>query len=147
MNTRATEYSLDDLISQFVDYTRREIAAWEADSTPAVNRNVRQIGQRLDLLKSTTEGRIALEDLIYHELPEVRLRAARVVLAWAPDKAIPVLGRLVAEWKPANPKKGYIPVAFDAGVSLYEHWGIRSYNRDDLIEPLARYGIELAPRR
>lgn len=146
MNIRATEYPLGDLISQLVDYTQREIAAWAADSTQSVNRNVLQIRRRLELLKATTEGRAALEELMEHEWPEVRLRAARAVLKWAPDKAIPVLGRLVAEWRPANPKKGYVPVAFDAGVSLYEHWGIRSYNRDDLIEPLARYGVELARR-
>lgn len=147
MSIRDTDSMTLRLVDELVEYQMREIAAWAADDTNAVNRNVAQIIKRLDLLKGTRDGRTALEDLMSHELPEVRLTAAGAVLAWAPEKAIPVLGRIVAERRPPSPDKPRQPIAFDAAISLYEHWGIRSYNRDDLIEPLARYGIELEPRR
>lgn len=143
MSTRAINPSLNELVNQLVDYTRREIDSAAAENTPAVNRNAVQVGKRLDVLKSTPAGRAELESLMGHPMAEIRLRAANAVMSWAPQEAIPVLGTLVRDWHPANPRKGYIPVAFDASVSLFRHFNLYSYDEDDLVEPLRRYGIEL----
>jgi hypothetical protein len=81
-----------------------------------------------------------------HELPEVRLRAAGQVLAWAPKLAVPVLGDLLVNWRPTDPRRGYVAVRTEAKEWLYDYFGITDFDRNKLIEPLRAYGIEL-PRQ
>lgn len=147
MTMPAIDRSVDELVNLLIDFTRREIDAAAAENTPAVNRNAAQVAKWLQMLKSTPKGRAALEALMVHPLPEIRLRAANAAMSWAPDQAIPVLGLLVRDWRPVDPRKGYIPVAFDASVSLFKHFNLYSHDEDDLVEPLARYGIKLERRR
>ncbi len=66
---------------------------------------------------------------------------------WAPDKAIPVFGSMLDADLSSIPS---IDERLDIRVIsrdwLYKHFNIRSANRNDLIEPLRAYGIELEHR-
>ncbi|GLS32970.1 hypothetical protein GCM10007937_46800 [Mesorhizobium albiziae] len=79
-------------------------------------------------------------------MPEVCVVAAGQVMAWAPDKAIPVLGKLVVEWLRKDPRKGYVAVRTEAKARLYDHFGIKDFDQNKLIEPLKAFGINL-PRQ
>jgi hypothetical protein len=70
-----------------------------------------------------------------------------MVCAWSPEKAIPVLGRLLVEDLGAESsahERGDIRLG--AKEMLYRHFGIDDFDRNRLIEPLRAYGIDL-PRR
>ncbi len=65
------------------------------------------------------------------------------MLGWDPDKAIPVLGRLYTEdLNPAYSPAESVEVPLTAKGRLYRHFGIRSFNPNDRIEPLSAYGID-----
>jgi len=138
-----TESHIRTLVDRLIESQKLEIAAREREDTRAGNRQVDKISAALRELVQSPSGREALEHLLTHEIPEVRLQAAGEVMAWAPRKAIPVLGRLILEWRPKDPRKGYIAVRFLAGLQLYEYFGIKDFDHNKLIEPLRAYGIEL----
>ena len=146
MTSGSSDSSVQELVAILLKYQKLEIAASERDDIDSANRYFDRLSAALDQLATTSPGRDTLERLMQHEMPEIRLRAAGRVMAWAPEMAIPVLGRLLVDWKPRDPRKGYVAVGDGARMRLYQHFGIRSYNRNDLIEPLRRYGIELPPR-
>lgn len=143
MTSPVTDSSIRVLINRLIEANQLEIAAREREDTRAGNRQVDRMRLLLDELVSDPMGRDALERLMTHEIPEVRLRAAGRVMGWAPKKAVPVLGSLVAHWRPKDPRKGYVAVALSASWQLYQHFGIKDYDQNKLIEPLRAYGIEL----
>jgi hypothetical protein len=72
------------------------------------------------------------------------LRAAANVLEWSPEKAVPVLGRLLVEDLSAeNSIDERIDIRVEASGWLYRHFGIRDYDRNKLIEPLRTYGVNI----
>jgi hypothetical protein len=85
-----------------------------------------------ELLARGEPGRAALEELLHHELPLVRLAAATNVFGWAPRRAVPVLEELLA-WAYAqkdSKRPGLRPliavvIMSDAEFLLSQHYGIR----------------------
>jgi hypothetical protein len=95
-----------------------------------------------DLAGRVPDGRTSVEALLWHSSSFVRLAAAAKVREWAPDLAIPVLADLYLVEREADTstsERG--SVAISAKGLLYRIFGITSYDPDDLIEPLRRYGI------
>lgn len=146
MQSANSETSTDKLVGALMKHQALEIEACEREDIAAANRQVDKLSAVLDQLARTAVGRQALEKLMSHEMPEVRLRAAGAVMAWAPDMAIPVLGRLVADWKPKDPHRGYVAVRTEAKGWLYDHFGVTDFDQNKLIDPLRAYGIDLPYR-
>jgi hypothetical protein len=146
MTSPFTDVAIQSLVDRLVRHQELEIAAREREDTRAGNQQVRHIGAALDALEASAAGRAALERLMRHDLPEIRLRAASCVMRWSPDTAIPVLGQLAAHWRPKDPRKGYVAVGFYAGLELYPYFGVTDYDRNKLVEPLRAYGVDM-PRQ
>jgi len=146
MTSASSDASIEELVATLFNFQKLQIAAMEREDVRGGNRHFDRLYAALKQLASTPRGRDALEGLMQHEMPEIQVRAAGQVMAWAPEIAIPVLGRLVVDWRPRDPRKGYVGVGTEAASWLYQHFGIKDFDRNKLIEPLRRYGIEL-PRR
>lgn len=146
MQSANSEAPVDELVGALMKHQALEIAACEREDVTAANRQTDKLSAILDQLAGTPVGRLALEALLTHEMPEVRLRAAGAVMAWAPEMAIPVLGRLVADWKPKDPRRGYVPVRTEAKGWLYDYFGVTDFDQNKLIEPLRAYGVDLPYR-
>lgn len=147
MTSITSDTPVDELVAILMKYQRLQVEAMEREDVRAGNRHFDRLSAALKQLAKTSPGRDALEQLLQDEMPEIRLRAAETMMAWDPERAIPVLGRLVAYWRPKDPLKGYVAVADEAAGWLYDHFGITDYDQNKLIEPLRRYGIELPRHR
>lgn len=133
------------LVARLIKHQKLQIAAMEHEDVLAGNRHFDKLYSALIQLAETSPGRDALERLMEHEMPEVRLRAAGQTMTWAPERAIPVLGRLIAEWRPSDRHKGYVSVRTEAKGWLYGHFGIKDFDQNKLIGPLRKYGVDLPP--
>jgi HEAT repeat protein len=87
---------IDKLGREFVNAVVASRQANGVGDIPAHNRWMRR-GDRAaqKLIDRGENGKDALEALLGHEEPSVRLGAASYVLKWAPDRAIPVLEDLL----------------------------------------------------
>lgn len=137
------ENSIQKLVADFVRSEKLEIAAHARDDVTTANRHAGKAFATRRTLAESTLGRQALEELMAHEIPEIRLGAAISVMTWDSEAAIPVLGQLVATWMPSDPQKGHVAVSTDAKLALYDHFGVRDFNPNKLIAPLHKYGIHL----
>ena len=148
MTRPVSDASLADVIDQlFMDQDGYESAVRNSD-VPKANRLLLRVSGGLDSLASRgADGRLALERLLEQASPYMRLRAAGSVLSWAPEKAIPVLARLVDdELGVARTPEERLDIRTEAKGWLYRHFGIRNGDRNALIEPLKAYGVALAYR-
>lgn len=143
MTRKISDLPVEDLIERFVKAQVRNQDAVREQNTPAANRQVDITMQTAEVLMNSAEGRRALERLMSHGEPFVRLRAAQYVRRWAPDLAIPVLGRMLLDEYEDISVEESLEMIIGAKDSLYLHFGIRSFDWNDLIEPLKPYGIEL----
>lgn len=147
--TQDRNLSIEQLIDHIVEAEIASAEALECQDTKAQNRwaDRRHIAIR-ELLSRGVPGRVALEGLLHHELPLVRLAAATNVFEWDPDGAVSVLEELLA-WAYAqkdSKRPGLRPltavvVMSDAEFLLSQHYGIRL--RDVVPRVL---GIEEDPR-
>lgn len=137
------EIAVQKLAADFIRSEKLEIAAHAREDIATANRHAGKAFATRRTLAESTLGRRALEELMTHDLPEIRLGAAISVMAWDSEAAIPVLGQLVATWKPGDAQKGYVAVSTDAKLALYDHFGVRDFNPNKLIAPLRKYGIHL----
>jgi hypothetical protein len=143
MTRKISDLPVEDLIERFVKSQVRNQDAVREQNIPAANRQVDITMQAAEVLMNSTEGRHALERLMSHGEPFVRLRAAQFVRRWAPDLAIPVLGRmLVDDYEDISVDEG-LEMIIGAKDSLFAQFGIRSFDWNDLIDPLKAYGINL----
>jgi hypothetical protein len=147
--TPATSYRTpDQLLDQLVKYQELHRQAVRRKNVPLANRQLLKVIAAADGLAASSRGRDILESLLDHRMAYMRVRAAARVLSWAPEKAIPVLGRLLMEDLGVESSVDErIDIRSEATGFLYRHFGIRSFNRNDLIEPLRAYGIDLPHRR
>jgi hypothetical protein len=133
------------VLDSFLAAEERYEAAVRTDDIPEANRQMTKIityGDRL--AASGPEGREALEAMLDDASPYLRLRSARRVLAWAPQRAIPVLGRLLFEDLGGDRSAAErIDIRVSAKDCLYLHFGIKSWRQNDLIAPLRTYGVDL----
>jgi hypothetical protein len=68
-------------------------------------------------------------------------------MEWAPRKAIPVLGWLLdADLEAISSVDERLDIRINTKDLLYKYFDIRSSDRNDLIEPLKEYGVELSYR-
>lgn len=143
--TRATsDLPVDTLVQRFQKYQERQQAAIRDRDIPAANRHYDKVKQYADALATTPRGRDALEELARSPLAFVRHRAAWRVLKWAPEIAVPVLGRhLIGDFGTDLSIDERLELSYSAKLSLYHFFGITSYDHNDLIEPLKAYGIEV----
>jgi predicted transcriptional regulator len=143
--TRATSYRTLDQLAKHQELHRQAV---RRQNIASANRQLLKVIAAADGLAASSRGRDILESLLEHRMAYMRVRAAARVLAWAPEKAIPVLGRLLVDDLGAESSiDERIDIRSEATGFLYRHFGIRSFNRNDLIEPLRAYGIDLPHRR
>jgi hypothetical protein len=134
----------DNLLASLVEYQELQRQAVRRGDIPAANRHLLKVIAATDALAATPQGRDALKSLFDHPIADLRLRAAASMLDWAPDLAIPVLGRLLIEDLGAESSADEgIDIRLEASGALYRHFGIRSFKRNDLIEPLRAHGVEI----
>jgi len=95
-------------------------------------------------LMETPEGRAAMEGLLDHPSSRLRYAVSTAVIEWAPEKAIPVLARLIYEpfdeelepWEEVSVRtRACMPLAY--------HFGYHPSQWTELPERLAEYGIDL----
>lgn len=144
MTRTISDKPTDALVAALVEYEEQRRLAIRREDTAAANRLYdKTVPVLKELVLRESEGRDALEALLEHASAFVRLSAAAKVLGWAPDQAIPVLGRLYTEdLKPAYTPAESGSVRLTAKELLFRHFGIRSFNPNHLIEPLKAYGID-----
>ncbi|MBO6725700.1 MAG: hypothetical protein JJ911_08585 [Rhizobiaceae bacterium] len=143
MTQNISELPVEDLVGRFVKAQMKNQYAVREQNIPVANRQVDITMRTAEILIKSAKGRLALETLMSHSEPFVRLRAAQYVRRWAPDLAIPVLGRMLLDEYEDISVEESLEMIIGAKDSLYLHFGIRSFDWNDLIEPLKPYGIEL----
>lgn len=148
MTRQISRMSIRELLERVYKYQELYQAAVRQEDVPTANRHILRVSESVDALAALIpEGREALESLLTHPDAYLRLRAAGSVIGWSPEKAIPVLGRLLSEdLGPKLSPDERLDIRTEAKGWLYEHFGIHSYNRNDLIEPLRAYGVDLPYR-
>lgn len=134
----------DKLLERLVKYQELQQLAFRREDIPAANRHFDKIVAATKGLAADPEGRQVLENLLHHSSAFLRMRAAIRVLRWAPEKAVPVLGRILSDHleEGMSPNER-IEVRTTAANILYQHFGVRGFDRNKLIEPLQAYGVEL----
>ncbi|MEO3998597.1 hypothetical protein [Mesorhizobium sp. CAU 1732] len=142
-----SELGIDTLRDRFLKYLEIHQLAIRDVDIPKANRNLLKVIRYGDALARTPMGKDVLEDLIGNPLPFVRLRAAQYVRKWTPERAIPVLGKLlIEEFPPDMSPDERVELRISAKYALYGFFGVKSWDPNDLIEPLRSYGIELPYR-
>jgi hypothetical protein len=147
MIRRISEKSIQNLLKSFLDYEELRIQAVRRLDVPEANKYILKAAAAAKLLSGTLEGRAEIENLLRHAKLYVRVRAAEVVMDWAADKAIPVFGAMLdADLSSISSVDERLDIRVIAKDWLFKHFNIRGANRNDLIEPLRAYGIELKNR-
>lgn len=140
----SNEFS-NDLARKFMKYIDMQRKSLEGDENiPAFNRYVLKMRPVGDALAASSTGKALLEGLLGSPQPFVRLRAAQRVRQWAPALAIPVLGHLLADkLDPKLPVGERLEIRISAKESLCQYFDIKTFDQNDLITPLAAYGVDL----
>lgn len=147
MSLATSDLPVDTLFDRFLKYQERQQIAIRADEIPTANRHVMKVTQYADALAATPQGKDRLESAVNSQLPFVQLRAAQWVIDWAPEIAVPELGRLViCDFEPDISINERLELRISAKHTLYHFFGITSFDHNDLIEPLKAYGIDLPYR-
>jgi hypothetical protein len=129
---------------RFLKYQALQRAAQRRRDIPAANRHVDKVTEALGVLAASREGRQRLEGLIAHPDPSTRGRAASEVIAWAPERAIPVLAKLLYE--PQDPEAvafEKVGVSLEAQNALAQYFGLPMHDVRELPDRLADMGIDL----
>jgi hypothetical protein len=119
---------IDTLRNEFVTALIAAREAYGAGNVPAHNRWFRRADRAVrKLIDGGENGKGAVEALLGHEEPSVRLGAASYVLDWAPSRAVPILEDLLI-WAKRD-RSGDIfgealQVIMDVHVLLAQHYGI-----------------------
>lgn len=139
---------LSDLVAKADVLFEKLIVANRGKSNSAYNRAYDRVTKVLNDIESHGDaGRQAIETWLGSDKTLVRFHAARRIIVWNSDVAIPVLGRLLVDPLPSH-FTGYerFSIKSSANHSLYKHFDIRNFDRNSLIEPLKAYGIDLPYR-
>ena len=145
MTLPISEKSVEELTGLFLKYQNLRLRAVRALDVPAVNRNVLRSAAVVDELSRLPAGRSEMEKLLDAPSAYLRVRTAGAVMRWAPEKAIPVFGSMLdANLSSVESADERLEIRTISEDWLFRHFSIRSADRNDLIEPLRAYGIELA---
>lgn len=121
---------------------------WEAairkPDIPTANKYALRMTHIVRALRETEDGRLALEKLLRHSKPNIRLWAAGSVAEWNPDAAVPVLAKLLHEplEKEASAQEG-VGIVIDAQGYLAHCFGLHPADLRELPGRLADMGIGL----
>lgn len=147
MTPTNSKASIQQMSKTFVEQQEKRMAAIRNLDVPAANRHHMRAAVVAEALSSTPAGRAALEKLHGHPILHIRLSAAENAMKWAPDEVIPFLGNLLdADLSFIESPDERLDIRDRAKGMLYKHFDIRSWDRNDLIEPLRAYGVELSYR-
>lgn len=133
------------LMTRFEKYQALENAAKRRRDIPAANRYFDKVSEALDALVDAGEaGRNKLEQLMQDSNPSTRGRAARRVLEWDPDRAIPVLARLLYEKFGSEIIPFHaVTIEIEAQSALTDYFGLDMFDPVELPGRLSALGIEL----
>jgi len=135
-------------IEDKIDEILRIHSSWRKARRRKDRKRAQQFADRFEQLAGelmqSAEGRAGLEGLLQDPSPQLRYAASSAVIEWAPEKAIPVLARLIYEpfdeemepWEEAS-------VRTQACMPLAYYFGYHPSDWTELPERLAEYGIEL----
>lgn len=141
--------SLKESRDLFIAQTQLRMAAVCRLDPAAANRHLAKAKAAAETLAATPEGRAEIEKLLAHPVVHIRLSAAEEMADWAPETAIPIFGRLLdadlIAMGVGSPDER-LDIRDRAKSWLYRYFDVRSWNRNDLIEPLKAYGVELTYR-
>lgn len=140
-----SELDIKTLKAKYFALQERQLMVHSPEHVTAYNRLHDRVWLALMAIEDLGEaGRRAIEDMLTHDEPMIRFRAATRVLAWNPHLAVPVLGRLLTEEFPPE-ARGFRQFSVVAEVSLFlhKHFDVRFYDGSELVEPLRAYGYEL----
>ena len=131
--------------SRFLDVQALENAAKKRRDISAANRYFDKVSEALDALADAGEaGRNKLEQLMQDSNPSTRGRAARRVLEWDPDLAIPVLAKLLYEkFGPEIIPFHAVTIGIEAQSALTDYFGLDMFDPIELPGRLSALGIEL----
>lgn len=147
MTQAISNLPVEALVEGFAKHQGLQQSAIRGQDIPAANRHFTRMKTYADALARTLPGRNALERLLNSPSPFIRLRAAHRVLTWAPDRAIPVLGRLLVDpFEPPLSPQERIELKLGAKETLFEHFDIRDFDQNKLIDPLRAFGVDLPYR-
>lgn len=145
MNSTPSVGDIQAWNKRFQKYQSLEAAAMRRRDIPAANRHVEKVTVALDALaNSGAEGKAVLEELMRNADPSIRGRAARRVIGWDPDRAAPVLARLLHE--PLDPQSASaeaVSIRIEAEHALLQHFGLDIFDPRKLPDRLAAMGIKL----
>ena len=140
-----SDEATETCLAQFVEYRIERMVAWKKLDVAAVNRATSKAAMVAKQLISMPVGRQALELLLVHPTLHLRVDAAMWVIDWAPEKVIPIFGRLLDDkMQEIESPDERLDIRLNALDWLYGYFNIRTSDRNDLIEPLRAYGVELA---
>ena len=146
MTRRASDTVLRTQLERFLRFQELQALAIRDGHISTANRHYSKMAAAKKQLAQSSEGRAVLEELLQSSDAFVRLRAGGQVIDWRPDMAIPVLARLMFEELPDLSAGEWLEIRQTAKGLLYNHFNIRSFDRNDLIEPLKAYGVSLPYR-
>lgn len=138
--------SLERLFSRFFTHHTSYTEAVRIMNVPMANRHIRRVSEILGKIKETESGREALERMLSDADPYLRLRAAGSLIRWMPHKAIPVLGKLTFEPLEGKSVDERIDIRTEAKGWLFTQFGVKNFDRNELIVPLRKYGVEMPYR-
>jgi hypothetical protein len=131
--------------ARFLKYQALEVAAQRRRDIPAANRHVEKVTEALAALAAAgMQGRSTLEKFLKDPDPSIRGRSASEVIAWDPDRAIPVLARLLHEpLDPESASSEAVLVRLEARFALLRYFGLDILDPTELPDRLAAMGIDL----
>ncbi|MEX0955493.1 MAG: hypothetical protein WDZ83_09805 [Rhizobiaceae bacterium] len=147
--TRQTSDQTNKLIDKFLRHENLRMEAIRQQNVPKANRHLLKSSEAGAILRSTAEGRAELEALLDDPELHVGVAAAEEVMRWDPDKVIPLFGRLLdldGDLSHIDSVDERGDIRLRARLWLYKHFNIRNADRNELIEPLKSYGVNLKRR-
>lgn len=135
---------IDDITGEIL----RNHEAWKKAHRRGDAKRAEALAKRFEQLAGalvkTDDGRLAMEDLLQNPSSRLRYAASTAVIEWAPDKAIPVLARLLHEPLEEDMQPWEeVSLRTQACMPLAEFFGNHPSQWSDLPERLAEYGIQL----
>lgn len=145
MTQANSDTHLTEVVQRFVSQASLQQELSKADKDiPAFNRSMSKLMAAAEVLVVSEAGRALLEGLLASPAAFERLRAAQYVRRWAPQLALPVLGRLIVDRLDGELTAGQrLELRVSAKDSLFSHFNITTSDQNDLIEPLSGYGVDL----
>ena len=137
-----TEKDTRKNIDRLIDAQMRWDTATRHDDETAIERYAETGVALIGELTQSAAGKTALEGLLFDTSPGLRLAAATAVIQWDPDRAVPVLARLMYEDFTSNAAP-WADAGFrmHARIGLLQHFGLSDFPA--LPGRLADMGIEI----